>query len=269
MKDFQGIIIFSSIVSIASMGCNNPFNTSEHSHAGNDDLSYNVLLIGSSYFNDDDIPDMLENLSGCGNKQINIYRAITPGLYLADHAGSTDTDSIINGNSWDYVILQGYGRLTAYPEIFTDHPVYPALQLLRNKIKSNAESTKIIFTLPWAFEGGMAWRDGWTDQYTEMQQKIHDHTLEYSNDLGLIIAPVGWAWSTVLDEEIYNLYEGDWHHPSVYGSYLLACVIYSTIYKESTVGFDYYAGIPKDDALYFQDIASNMVLDSLGLWNNE
>lgn len=112
---------------------------------------------------------MVENLSDCRNKQINIHRAITPGLFLADHDGSADTNSIINGNSWDSVVLQGYGRLTAYPEIFTDHPVYPALQSLRNKIKSNAESTKIIFTLPWTFEGGMAWRDGWTDQYVEMQ----------------------------------------------------------------------------------------------------
>lgn len=93
--------------------------------------------------------------------------------------------------------------------------------------------------------------------------------MEYSNDLGLIIAPVGWAWSTVLDEVIYNLYEGEWHHPSVYGSYFLACVIYSTIYKESTAGFDYFAGIPGDEALYLQDIASIMVLDSLGLWNTE
>jgi hypothetical protein len=181
------------------------------------------------------------------------------------------TEAKINEREWDYVILQGVGRLVAYPDSLpNDHPVYPALVTLRNKIRSNCASTKMVFCLPWAFEDGMTWLAGWTDDYREMQLKAYGNTLTYSDEIGFVIAPVGWVWNTVLREQRYPLHYlhlSDWNHPSLRGSYLMACVIYSTIYQEGTVGTEYSAGIPEAEASYFQDVASHMVLDSLELWN--
>jgi len=59
----------------------------------------------------------------------------------------------------------------------------------------------------------------------------------------------------------------DWNHPSLKGSYLMACVIYSTVYRESTVGISYYGGLTKGEAEYFQTVASNTVLNNLNTWN--
>ena len=59
----------------------------------------------------------------------------------------------------------------------------------------------------------------------------------------------------------------DWNHPSLKGSYLMACVIYSTVFQESTVGNTYHAGIPEEEAVYFQTVASDTVLNNLELWN--
>lgn len=180
------------------------------------------------------------------------------------------TETKINERNWDYVILQGVGSLMAYPDYYTHHPVYPALLSLKNKIHTNCASTQIVFCLPWAYEDGMTWVEGWTDTYEDMQIIIYNKTIEYSNSIGFTIAPVGWAWYKVLDDKNYPLHYlhmSDWNHPSLKGSYLMACVIYSTIFQESTDNISYYSDLSSDDAKYFQSIGSNTVLDDIDLWN--
>ena len=228
-----------------------------------------ILFLGSSYFGNNNLPNLFKNLTDFSGKNVYIDQYIPSGLYLSDHASSSVTEAKINEKDWDYVILQGVGRLMAYPDYFTSNPVYPALEILLNKINTNCQSTQMFFCLPWAYEDGMIWY-GWTDTYADMQIKIYDNTLDYSSDLDFPIAPVGWAWYAVLDElnyPLHYLHLSDWNHPSLKGSYLMACVIYSSIFQESTVGNFYYAGIDEEEAIHFQTVGSNIVLDSLELWN--
>jgi hypothetical protein len=119
-----------------------------------------ILFIGSSYFTFDDLPGLFKNLAETAGKEVTIDQYIINGLYLSDHASSEITEDKINQDLWDYVILQGVGPNTAYPENITDHPVYPSLITLRDKIKANCNSTKMVFCLPWAFEDGMTWKGG-------------------------------------------------------------------------------------------------------------
>ncbi len=229
-----------------------------------------ILFIGSSYFNFNSLPVLFEYLALSFGKDVYIDHHGQNGLYLDDHAYRSDTESKINEQDWDYIILQGVGTNTAYPDYFTNHPVYPALEILRDKIYQNCESTKMVYCMPWAFEDGMTWYQDWTDTYGDMQDKIYDTTLNYSNDIGFMIAPVGWAWYTVLEEQGYPLHYlhlSDWNHPSIKGSYLMACVIFSTIFLESSAGLSYHGGLLEEEAIYFQTIASNTVLDNLNLWN--
>ncbi|MCD4729751.1 MAG: T9SS type A sorting domain-containing protein, partial [Bacteroidales bacterium] len=132
------------------------------------------------------------------------------------------------------------------------------------------ESTRMVFQMPWAFEDGMTWYQNWTDTYEDMQIHIYDNTLLYSEEIGFEIAPVGWAWYAVLEEynyPLHYLHMSDWNHPSLRGSYLMACVIYSTVFQESTVNIPYHASIPEEEAVYFQTVASDTVLSNLELWN--
>jgi hypothetical protein len=229
-----------------------------------------ILLIGSSYFTCNDLKSILENITNCTENNIKIHTAFTNGAYLHDHANSPSTESKINEMNWDDIVLQGVGRLMAYPEYFTDHPVYPALQTLRAKINSNSESTRMIYCLPWAYEDGMTWYQDWTDTYSDMQMEIYNNTLAYSDDIGFTVAPVGVAWKTVLEEKdfpLHYLHVSDWNHPSLRGSYVMACVIYATVFQEDLTGVTYYAGLPEEEAQYFQIVASSTVLDSLERWN--
>ena len=89
----------------------------------------------------------------------------------------------------------------------------------------------MVFCLPWAFEDGMTWVQGWTDTYEDMQIEIYENTLEYSNNLDFVISPVGWAWYKVLKEKNYPLHYlhmSDWKaHRSLHGGIGLAAVFES------------------------------------------
>ena len=217
------------------------------------DDTCNILFIGSSYFNFNNLPNLFENLSINSGKELFVDRYGNNGLSLDDHASSSGTESKINERDWDYVILQGAGAYIAYPEHFTEHPVYPALIILRDKIYQNCNTTKIIFTMPWAFEDGMTWYQDWTDTFEDMQFKIFENTINYSREIGFIIAPVGWAWYIVLEElnyPLHYLHLSDWNHPSLKGSYLMACVIFSTVFIESSIMIPYYCGLDEEEAQY-------------------
>ena len=255
------------IISMIVIGLN--FNHLSAQPENNQD-SCEILLIGSSYFNYNNLADIIKNLADSSDIEIYIEMYGANGMYLSDHASSTYTEAKINERDWDYVVLQGVGVLVAYPEHFTDHPVYPALETLRDKIYANCESTHMMYCLPWAFEDGMTWYQNWTDTYEDMQIHIYNNTLQYSQEIGFEIAPVGWAWYGVLNEYSYPLHYlhmSDWNHPSFNGSYLMACVIYSSMFQESTVGNLYYGGIQQDTAAFFQTVASDTVLNNLELWN--
>jgi hypothetical protein len=229
-----------------------------------------MLLIGSSYFNYHNLRGLVQNLSDSAGVDVNFDIYAVNGLYLYDHAYNNITAAKINEKDWDYVILQGCGSVTAYPDYYTSHPVYSALVILRNKIMINCASTKMVFCMPWAFEDGMTWVAGWTDTYADMQYHIYVNTLQYSNEIGFEIAPVGWSWNTVLYEQNYPLHylhQSDWNHPSLRGSYLMACTVFATVFQESYIGVNYNPGISDSEVTYFQTVGSNMVLDSLDLWN--
>ena len=65
---------------------------------------------------------------------------------------------------------------------------------------------------------------------------------------------------------LHYLFMSDWNHPSLRDSYLMTCVIFASIYRESVEGASYLGGVPQDEALHFQETASTIVLDNLERW---
>lgn len=238
--------------------------------------SLKVLFIGSSYFNFNDLPGLFTNLASAADKDVYAGRAIVNGTYLDYHARSPETEDLINEYDWDFVVLQGVCTNMAYLETHNEifpqsgnHPVKPAIESLMNKIESNCDSTKTVYCMPWAFEDGTTWIEGQNDTFEDMQMKIYENTLAYAEELGFIVAPVGWAWLSVIKEDpgLHYLHLSDWNHPSLRGSYLTMCVIYATLFRESPTGIPYTAGLPEAEANHLRAVASATVLDSLELWS--
>jgi hypothetical protein len=121
----------------------------------------------------------------------------------------------------------------------------------------------------WAYEDGIEFADGSTESFAEMQQKIYDNTLAWADSLGIIVAPVGWAWQEVLrnETELHYLHSVDLSHPNLRGSYLSACVFVATMFGRSLNAAEYYGGVPEAQARELQQVATRIVLDNLELWN--
>jgi len=219
----------------------------------------------------------VKNLAEAEEKKVLIDRSTKNGTYLEYHSTNPATEQKINEQKWDYVLLQGVCTNCGYPDthhqIFPphqSHPLKPALETLYQKIKANCESTKVVYCMPWAFEDGTLWLEGGSDTYFDMQQKIYNNALKFANEIGLVIAPVGWVWNEVLKtkiKQLHYLHLSDYNHPSKRGSYLTACVIYATIFREELKEVNYFVGLPENEAIYFQSVASEIVLNNLSLWN--
>ena len=261
MRNRSHRAVFLTLAITLFISCSQPLSSKE---------PVKILFIGSSYFNYNNLPEIFRQLSEQGGEVVHIEHHIPSGLFLADHVEHALTRSKIKSKRWDYVIIQGVGIVMAYPDSITQHTFHPAMKSLMKSITRNSSSTKTVFCMPWAYEDGMAWKEGWGDNYDEMQQKIINTTMQYSEKMGFIVAPVGVAWSNVLKENGYPLHYlhlSDWNHPTKRGSYLMACLLYSTIFQESTVAIPYNAGLEQKEALYLREMGSNTVLDSIQHWN--
>jgi len=278
MKKITFLICLLIIIQIIGAGCiatsTLSYETDFPNLIGNqkntDETQIKVLFIGSSYFNYNNLPNLFEQLSLSAGRQVYIDSCCINGWYLSNHVNSSQTQAKINEMQWDYVILQGCGINMAYPEHNFTPPAYPALVTLRDMIYANCATSKMLFCMPWAFEDGMTWYQNWTDTFEDMQILIYNNTLQYSDEIGFQIAPVGWAWYMVLEDQEYPLHYlhmSDWNHPSLRGSYVMTCVIYSSIFLESSIGIPYDAGLPGGEVDNFQLISSDTVLDNLGIWN--
>jgi len=234
------------------------------------DDTTSMLFLGNSYTMYNNLPFIIKTFCIKTGKTIYQDDHLVENTGLTDWAVSTEVEEKIVSRQWDYIIIQGSGMHTAYPEIYYPDPVFEPLKSLKESILNNCDSTRIIFIMPWAFEDGMTWLEGWTDDFEDMQIKIYNNTLKYCNDLDIMVAPVGWAWYKVLEQKAYPLHYlhiEDYNHPSPTGSYLMGCVIYSTVFLEGTRGIDYYAALDIKEAQYLQGISVDVVFTSPTIWN--
>ena len=235
-----------------------------------------VLFIGSSHFAYNAQHEMFRELAESGGHDVITDAYTVGGAFLEYHASNPATLEKINSQKWDFVLLQGSPAVMAfpyehqyifYPQVF--HALRKPLMDLKAQVEANNPDALTVYCMPWAYEDGLTYIEGRTETYFDMQQLIYDNTLEFNEDIGLVVAPVGWAWREIMlaGPELHYLFNPDWSHPSVRGSYLMACVFYSILFLEDSNLCTYYADIPVSEAKHFQFIASMMVMRNLGLWN--
>lgn len=225
-----------------------------------------VLFIGNSLSEWNEMTYTFKSMADSTDKNINVESAIIFGASLTDHLGHTATTNKIREKNWDYVIVQG-GNYGIALEEYRD-AAFSEIKNMHDLIKENNRSTNVVLFLDYAL-GRDVTADGETYfGHAQFEEMIYEGTKIISDSLNMLIAPVGRAWSQVFTENSeLNLYDEDELHPSVYGSYLMACVYYSTIFREQSSGINVCPGITEDVALYLQRVATATVLDNLSMWN--
>ncbi|SRR6266542_1037342 len=181
-----------------------------------------VLFVGNSYAYADDIPWITARLASCRKegKKLEVELIALAGATLQSHWERGDVVRRLHGGNWNYVVLQEQsGRPIESPELLRKYA-----RLFDKEIKIAGARTVLFLTWP-------------RQQHPEHLAALTNAYFATAQELGALIAPVGMAWSDVLNEKSsIRLYHEDGSHPGPIGSYLASSVLYSVFFDRSPVG---------------------------------
>ncbi|MDZ8106927.1 MAG: hypothetical protein RM338_15085 [Nostoc sp. DedQUE12a] len=145
---------------------------------------------------------------------------VVGGATLKNHWKRGEALRLLKAKLWDYVVLQEQSTLP----ITNPQEMYQYASLFDAEIKRVNSQT--VFYLTWARQNQPETQQILTDSYTNIAKQLNAK-----------VAPVGIVWQKVQQANPkLNLYTSDGSHPSPIGSYVAACVFYTTFYENSSVG---------------------------------
>ena len=169
-------------------------------------------------------------------------RATQGGATLRTLHGLARVHERIRTGRYDRVILQD--DIPEFPEHRID-PFDEFVRLFHSEIRATGART--VLFMAWPYE-----RLGWIslESIAEAHHRI-------GAELGLPVAPVGLALRRSLEARPgLPMLGPDGEHESLHGTYLAACVIYSTVFEANPVGLPYHPeGVSAEEAAFLQTIA--------------
>jgi hypothetical protein len=210
-----------------------------------------VLFIGNSHTFVNDLPEMFANLARSGGHEVSVDSSAMGGYTLEQHTRDPYTQEKLDRADWDYVVLQESTRILTM-ESARNTQMVPAVRALEEKTR--AQGAQAVLVLMWASikavdEEGLA-------HFASEQAQVTIALQHVAQELDILLAPIGPAWEQSLRQRPeLELWGSDNHHASPAGTYLLACVLYATIYQQSPVGLSFAADLPEETVLFLQEIA--------------
>ena len=99
-------------------------------------------------------------------------------------------------------------------------------------------------------------------KFTDNQIKIIEEAYtKVGNENQVLVIPVGLAFDLAYQEQpSIRLHKSDATHPSLLGTYLAACTVFSSIYGKTPIGlkYDYFGAINEKDKMFLQYIADKV-----------
>ncbi|MCX6290528.1 MAG: T9SS type A sorting domain-containing protein, partial [Bacteroidetes bacterium] len=228
-------------------------------------------FIGNSYTYVNDLPGTLYQLALAGGDTI-IYDSNTVGGYtLQLHSTNATTLYKISSQPWDYVVLQEQSQIPSFPPQQVDTMFYPYAIFLDSLIHANDSCTQTVFYMTWGRKYGDASNCAFYPPvctYAGMQAGLRSSYLEISDSLRAIVSPAGISFqNSMLADSNINLYQTDFSHPSIEGTYLIACTFYASVFRKTPAGNSFISTLTPVVAAFLQNIAAHTVLDSLDTWH--
>ena len=199
-----------------------------------------MLFIGNSFTTRNDLPGLLSAIAeagACATIESKVIAAGGASLRRHWNAGAADT---ISDGKWDYVLFQEQSRL----------PIKNGKRFHENvrefvPVMKESGATMVLF-MTWARK-----------HEPENQKLLIDSYNSIGKELAATVVPVGSAWREMLEKhDTPELYAEDGSHPTLAGSYLAACVFYTTLFDgdlkdlETEVG-----GLSHEERRLLQQIA--------------
>lgn len=195
-----------------------------------------VLFIGNSYTFMNDLPGIFSELAELAEHPANVVMFAKPGYSLLDHAQDPELQQVITNQNWDIVIIQEKSDLP----ILNRNLMVQGVQRIDEMLASRDQ--RVILFMPWAYQSGFP--EAELENYVDMQNKVAEAYNLTAEEFEMEVAPVGIAWQRALQTKPdLELWADDGRHPSGYGSFLAANVIYALVFKQDPAGIR----IPGDD----------------------
>lgn len=139
-------------------------------------------------------------------------------------------------------------------------PIHPTLKSVFTEYAKKdsdivrARGAKPVFFMSWAY----------ADKPEMTAQLAEAYTIAGNANNALVI-PAGLAFAKAVGKQPeLNLYAADKRHPSLAGTYLASCVVFSALTGRSPVGNSYLAGIDAPTAAFLQNVAWETVQEYYG-----
>lgn len=236
-------------------------------------IKKSALFIGNSYTYVNNLPQMVSDIALSKSDTLVIDQSTFGGYTFFDHCNTPSTWTKIRSKKWDYVILQAQSQEPSFNPSQVQTQTFPYAKQLADSIRKNNGCCEILFYMTWGRKNGDASNcPTYTPvcTYNGMQARLRESYILFKDSLIASVAPVGVAWKNLRTQvPLIDLYQADESHPNLWGTYLAACVFYSSIFQKSTIGSTYNPSIPTADLDSIQKISSKTVLDSTLTWNLE
>jgi len=220
--------------------------------------SLRVLFIGNSHTYVNDLPGLFRGLSEAGGRPVLTDASTFGGYSLEDHTGNQTTLDKIAQDSWDYVALQ---EQSVIPTIhyWRYNSMYPAARVLDSLIRLQCARTVFYMTWGWKYGGQHSYGESLSPDfrdYFEMQESVRVAYQEIAAELAAKMSPVGLAFACARRvDSLVDLWQLDYCHATLEGTYLGACVFYAVLHGANPVGLEFYGGLDSATARFCQEVA--------------
>ena len=231
----------------------------------------NVLFLGNSYTYVNNLPQLIKDIA-LANGDTLLFDSNCPGGHtFNNHFNNATSISKINSQPWDCVILQAQSQEPSFSRTQVEAQTLPFAIKLDSIIKQNNICSETVFFETWGRKNGDASNCSSYPPictYTGMQNRLRASYKLFADTTHGIMSPAGEAWrkSIALNPNL-ELYSSDQSHPALEGSYLTACVFYEVLFHKSVLTNTYTAGVSASNVAFLQQVAHDVVSDSLLVWN--
>lgn len=229
------------------------------------------MFLGNSYTYVNNLPVLIQNIA-LANGDTLVFDSNCPGgQTYQGHFNDATSLSKINAQAWDCVMLQAQSQEPSFDPSQVAAQTLPYAIKLDSTVKHNNNCTETVFFETWGRKNGDASNCASYASvctYLGMQDRLRASYKLFADTTHSIMSPAGEAWrKSIAQNPTLELYSSDQSHPSIEGSYLTACVFYEVLFKKSILTNTYTAGVSSTNVTLLQQIAHDVVNDSLLTWN--
>ncbi len=230
-----------------------------------------ALFIGNSYTYFNNLPQLVEQFALANGDSLLVDSYAPGGYTFNNHFNDANCLAKIYSRDWDFVILQAQSQEPSFSPAQVNAQTLPYALKLDSVIKHNYPCSQTVFFETWGRKYGDASNCAAYPPvctYTGMQNRLKQSYTLFANLTSGVVAPAGEAFrESILQYPNLELYQADQSHPSLEGSYLSAAVLYETLFQKSVLSNTFISTVNSTTASLLQNIAHQVVRDSLGVWN--